>query len=102
MDINLLREKLVDLYYKASNDEVKNYLLYKLQQLESSKKAPSLFNYMSDNQTTMNRLPPDSGVIYPNDNLPITQMRMFEPNKRKTYDEEMIIDENNPFAKYRL
>lgn len=102
MDINNLRDRLVNLYYKATDEKVKNYLLYKLQQLESSKKSPSLFNYMSDNPTTANRLSLDSGVIYPNDDLPITQMRMFEPNTEKTYDEHIKINNPSPYTKFRL
>ncbi len=99
MDINIFRDTLLNLYEKATNEKVRAFLLYKLQQLDASRNSPSLYNYMSDNTTSMNRLPPDSGVIY-NKDLPITQMKMFYPNQMKNSDEGMIIDRPDKYTNY--
>ena len=86
----------MEMYEKTTNSKLKNYLLSKLQNLDAKNNAPSLWNYMSNNETFANRLGGESGVIY-NEPPPRTNMMMIEPNQMKTYDRDMIIDEPSKY-----
>lgn len=101
MDIHAYRDILVRLYEAAKDDKKKAFLLYKLQQLDASKRAPSLYHYMSDNSAETNRFSPDSGIVYPKD-YPRTRMMMIEPNKMKTWDEDMVIDDPDPYTGFNI